>query len=645
MGDLWRWESFVRAQSVREDATVGNERNTEAIVRSHFQADATANLLIEEQASTDPRVTKCLARASKLGKGRGKPEFVIRHPDHPALLVVVECKASLAAHESTNRGRPADFAVDGVLHYAKALSSSFDVVAVAVSGESSNRMKVSTFRHLKGAPAAELLSSNLGPVEKLIAFAEYRHLLLFDPAVRRRTLDELMAYSRTLHNFMRDYAKVSEAEKPLLVSGILLGLRDDAFRNTYQRYSPRDLAIQLYEAIKRVLSADLPTSSLAITLQPYYFIKTHPELVRPVRIKNGPTIVPLVQLTHEIDEHVRPFADTYDDVDVIGQFYGEFLRYSGGDKKSLGIVLTPRHVTELAARVANVKPTDTVVDTCAGSGGFLISAMAYMDSRVPQYDTEARRQIRENRLVGVEQQPPMFALAMSNMLLRGDGKSNLYQGSCFDPDIISKLTDGAGRHKRPTIGLINPPFAQKGEGLQELNFVETLLDILAPGGTAFCIVPMSCAIGSSAAKEAILARHTLTAVLSLPDELFYPVGTITCAMIFKAHEPHEFANTPTWFGYWKHDGFVKAKDRGRIDLYDRWPEIRDEWLRDYHGRIVAPGRSAARYVTAQDEWCAEAYMDTDYSKVGRQEFSEVVRDFALHRARGTTAPTDELSGE
>lgn len=61
--------------------------------------------------------------------------------------------------------------------------------------------------------------------------------------------------------------------------------------------------------------------------------------------------------------------------DILGHFYGEFLKYTGGDKKALGIVLTPRHITELFALIANVNKKSTVLDICAGTGGFLVSAM------------------------------------------------------------------------------------------------------------------------------------------------------------------------------------------------------------------------------------------------------------------------------
>jgi type I restriction-modification system DNA methylase subunit len=147
---------------------------------------------------------------------------------------------------------------------------------------------------------------------------------------------------------------------------------------------------------------------------------------------------PLRALVGKIEEHVRPFLDTYRDIDVIGKFYGEFLRYTGGDKKGLGIVLTPRHLTELFVKMARVGLKDTVIDTCCGTSGFLISAPAEMDAKADG-DPDIRNDIRKHRLVGVEQQPQMFALAASNMILRGDGKANLFQGNCFDPELIEKL--------------------------------------------------------------------------------------------------------------------------------------------------------------------------------------------------------------
>ncbi|MEV4098090.1 HsdM family class I SAM-dependent methyltransferase [Streptosporangium saharense] len=610
-------------------ATVANERTTEDIVREHLKVHAAPEQRVEEQTSDNPSIRRALANASKSGSGAGKPEFIVTFPsDAPNLVIVVECKADPAKHESVNRDRPADFAVDGVLRYLGHLAKYFDVIGIAASGTSAAHLKVSTFRQLKGEAGAELLPSPHGPVNELIPVSSYRNLLTYDPAVRARTEAELIAFSRVLHNYMRDYAKLSEPEKPLVVSGILLALQDSAFGRNWSVYKVKHLAGELYSAIERVArDADIHEAKREIMLAPYAFIRTHPELSKP----NASGETPLYRLIADMDREVRPFIDTYHDVDVIGQFYGEFLRYTGGDKKGLGIVLTPRHLTELFAKIANVTPTDIVVDTCAGTGGFLISAMIEMDAKAGA-NHASRAEIRNRRLIGVEQQPHMFALAASNMILRGDGKANLYQGSCFDQKIVSQLSDpDHDRHGRPNIGLINPPFSQKGDGLHELDFVEQLLEILAPGGTAVAVLPMSCAIEPHPARRRILEKHTLVGQMSLPNDLFHPVGVITCAMVFTAHKPHAHSPQPTWFGYWKDDGFVKTKDRGRIDLNHRWPEIRQQWLDNFHARAVEPGLSITRRVTADDEWCAEAYMETDYSALSREEFEATLKKYAVFR--------------
>ena len=67
--------------------------------------------------------------------------------------------------------------------------------------------------------------------------------------------------------------------------------------------------------------------------------------------------------------------------DYIGRFYGEFMSYSGGDGQSLGIILTPRHITDLFCELLDVKPTDKVLDPCCGTAGFLIAAMHQMLSK------------------------------------------------------------------------------------------------------------------------------------------------------------------------------------------------------------------------------------------------------------------------
>lgn len=229
----------------------------------------------------------------------------------------------------------------------------------------------------------------------------------------------------------------------------------------------------------------------------------------------------------------------------------------------------------------------------------------------------------------------MFALAASNMILRGDGKANLHQGSCFD-DAIAK----AIRAHKCDIGMLNPPFSQGDEDLHELYFVKHMLDSLNKGGTGIAIVPIACAISGHTARTEILKHHTLEAVMSMPDDLFYPVGTVTCIMVFTAKIPHATSNKKSWFGYWKRDGFTKTKHLGRVDLSHQWASIRDHWVTMFRNREVHAGESVMQQVTANDEWCAEAYIETNYEKVAGSDFLNGIKNYLAYQL---TRPCGEVT--
>ena len=208
-------------------------------------------------------------------------------------------------------------------------------------------------------------------------------------------------------------------------------------------------------------------------------------------------------------------------------------------------------------------------------------------------------------------------------------EANLHQGSCFDEAIIKAI-----KSHQCDVGMLNPPFSQGETDLHELYFVKHMLDCLRKGGTGVAIVPMSCAISPHGTRSELLKHHTLEAVMSMPDDLFYPVGTVTCIMVFTAHIPHAVSNRKTWFGYWKNDYFVKTKQWGRIDLYRRWPSIRNHWLEMYRNREVHAGESVIQQVLAHDEWCAEAYMQTDYEQLTKEQYAETVKNYLVCKLLG-----------
>lgn len=622
---------------------MANERKTENLVRDALRRlgfyEKECSTRVEEQKSEIEQVKRLLKSASKTGKGgHGAPEFIISDSSTPDFLVVVECKANVKHHKSAKLDDPVGYAVDGALHYAGHLSKDFNIIAVAVTGQTKAQLRVSTFLHPKGAAAAKELRTKAGAaIETIIPWPDYIEHGTFDPAIQLLRHEELMAFSRELHDFMRDHAKLTESEKPLLVSGTLIALQNHAFAKSFDAYKPEDLQTQWFKVIKEEIDkADLPQAKKYNMTQPYSTIAVAPALGKPTDAKTASKFPKgvLYELIKDLNDKVWPFISIYHDFDVVGQFYGEFLKYTGGDKKALGIVLTPRHITDLFARLANVTKDSTVLDICAGTGGFLVSAMFHM---MRQATTKAEKdRIKKAGLIGVEHLPNMYALAASNMILRGDGKANLHQGSCFDTGIVAAL-----KGHKCNVGLLNPPYSQGDEDLHELVFVKQLLDCLEPGSVGIAIVPMSCAIAPHAMREELMQFHTLDAVMSMPDELFYPVGTVTCIMVWTTGTPHVVSGRKTWFGYWRDDGFVKTKHRGRIDLSGKWEAIRDRWVETFRNREVHAGEAVMHTVGASDEWCAEAYMETDYSQLTQAAFEEVVRNYAVYRLLGLSTSTGE----
>ena len=594
-----------------------NERITEGIVRDILKSNQKnyPKTIIDEQQSTNPRIRKLLQPASKSGLGRGSPEFIITFEEVPDLVIVIECKADVKKHESENKDRPKDYAVDGVLLYSEYLAKEFDVIAIAVSGQKESELKISNFLQLKSQKVEDK------PDNKILEFEDYVSLYKKDPVKEKQAMGNLIKYSRELNDKLRDDFELEEGQRPLLVSGILIALEDSAFRSSYSKETKAiDLAKSLTKTIEKILEHhNIAQQKKVDMITVYKFIETNNNIARDMNEQRN---IKLRDLITEIDSSVRGFMSDYKFHDILGQFYREFLRYANGDR-GLGVVLTPEYLTELFVDIAEVNKDSVVLDNCCGTGGFLISAMKKMIYDVGA-DGEKIQNINNNQLIGIDNNSKMFCLACSNMLLRGDGKSNIYHNTCFDIDNtnIQKL--------KPTVGFLNPPYSKKKKGSEELSYVLNCLSFLEKNALCVAVVPMSCATEKTVLKERLLENHTLKAVMSLPNELFHPIGTVTCIMVFQAHVPHN-KNLETWFGYWKDDGFINVKNEGRVDNNNAYDEIRKVWLDDYVNKKSIRERCVTKKVSYDDEWCAEAYMKTDYSTITKDDFIKEVRNYALFK--------------
>lgn len=251
------------------------------------------------------------------------------------------------------------------------------------------------------------------------------------------------------------------------------------------------------------------------------------------------------------------------DTDFLGMFYEAFLRY-GYDNNALGIVFTPRHITKFCVELLGVRPTDKVIDIACGTGGFLVAAF---DSMMSQAQAPRVVETVKNSLYGFDTNPTVWALATLNMFFRGDGKSHIEQGNCFEPSNKQAVYSKCSR------AFLNPPFSQDDE--PERDFIDASLEALEPEGTLAVVVKAGIFADDDHRpwRREFLRRHTLLGVISLPEDLFYPTSAPTSILLAKAHIP-QARNSKVFTARVWNDGFEKLKSRRVHRDGSQLPEIK-----------------------------------------------------------------------
>lgn len=278
-------------------------------------------------------------------------------------------------------------------------------------------------------------------------------------------------------------------------------------------------------------------------------------------------------------------SDAWRGEDVMAIFFNEFNRYK--TKSEVGQVFTPEHITDFMYRILEVSKDDKILDATCGSGGFLVKAMANMIHEAGGVKTDKAKKIKDDQLFGIEYDREIFALACANMLIHKDGKTNLEQMDTREEtacDWIRNAADGEW-HKNETGRwiydkggvtkvLMNPPYENK---YGCMTIVENVLNSVPPNTQCGFILPdKKLEKASKVQIRRILKNHRLLKVIKLPEDLFFGIGITTSIFVFKAGIPQ---NKEEFFTCWmKDDGLVTVKNKGRHDVYGKWPAIEDKWV-------------------------------------------------------------------
>ena len=607
----------------------------------------------DEQGSSHPEIAKALKGASKQGKsGIGKPEFVMQISDY---LIVIEDKRdndkliNLTTDGSIAKDIPSlsGYAVNGAVHYANHIvtkTSSFDeVIAIGITGDeefhsiqpvlvSITEEGITEEKLPKLIDLQELHPDNINEWYSVNVLKEY--------SIEQKRIFELQNVSKELHEDLRNYASLEGENKATVISAILLALNEEDFdikKLTGNKYSKKpdgtddttkpvidNDGMRILKSVKDYIASEgvMPEDKVSILLNKFSFLATN---VRLNEKNETLGVTPLHYFTKKLQDKVIHHFKQNTDYDILGNFYGEFVKYGGSDGNGLGIVLTPHHITTLMTELIDVLPTDYVLDPACGSGAFLISAMNRM-TKLAKDENEIKH-IKKHQLLGIELQEKMFTVATTNMILRGDGKSNLQLN-----DMFSVAGKDVQKQKVNKI-LFNPPYSQgkTDKTLTEINFIRHALDMLVTGGKLAVIVPQSTMVGKSKEekeyKKKILEKHTLDMVITVNEDTFHGVGTNPVIAIFEAGKPHDIERKKVKFINFEDDGFVVRKHIGLID--DGTAKKKRQFLfdvingdeDDYTTKFMVKST-----IQAEDEWLHSFYYFNDEIP-SEADFEKTIADY------------------
>lgn len=561
----------------------------------------------------------------------GFPDFF---KDMGEWLIVVEAKSG----EPGSRSDHAAAVTDVCSYMTNNAMPHTDIVGIAVSGQTLESLRVT---HLFRKASTEEIEE-LDELQSLVSLEaltnHYQTVSHGDPL----SDVELRRFLVQLNERFHKDSRVRDTERSLFFSALMIALDDPQFRSVYKsQVIPEDTRLvearylndQIVEAVKRQLDKKVNSESKQIDWKDRFaFIKT--------------VDIPLneyKQIINDIDERVHQPSKKSVKRDILGRAYKIFLSRAGKmDNKN--IILTPDHIKTFMVDLARLERDDVVLDTCMGSGGFLMDAMEQLVEKA-HGDEERIEHIHDHQMIGFELDAILFALACSNMFLHGDGRSNLlYRDSLVtrgkSPTVArtdKKLRDYI-KSLKPTKCVINPPY----ENDNPINFTMSAIEYLEEGGRLVIIMPNNTLSKNSNQKVAlaILERARLDFVIDMPQQLFFEQKRGVKTSIFgftKTSNGHERDSLVTFVDM-ENDGHQVQLGQGRRDT-GRWSRIaadvqkavrdrmEDREARSWRTAIFdAPGNLVARGVR-HNPWPQVKSHDLDAAIADWQE-ARAVREAA-----------------
>lgn len=631
-----------------------------------------------EQESLNTEIDRALdeyfSKNGGVGGNRPDAKLLLRDKNmvnYPVLIEYKGYKNKLVALDSegkvankTAKNQPDfkhinSYAVNGAVHYANALlhyTSYTDIIAIGMTGY---KTEAGNLEHEIGVYYVS--KSNFGIGQKIDNYTDFSFL-------KKSNFDKFIEKVKRLKLTPDEIEKLKE-QREREINASLVKLNNDIYQNE-KGLSERDRVYLVAASIIATLGvpgrvAALEKSELKSStetgnrdgdiilrkIKAFLDEKNLPQEKRDMIVRtlqNTLTTDNINKVENGESQLKRVFAKIVDDLgiyykiglttDFTGKLFNEMYSWLGFSQDKLNdVVLTPAYVATLLARLARVNMDSYVWDFATGSAGLLVAAMNEMlndaKNKIKSPDEFARKSaaIKANQLLGLEILSEVYMLAILNMILMGDGSSNI-----LNKDSLKEFNGNYGfgktNEKFPADAFVlNPPYSAPGNGMV---FVEKALSMMSKGYAAIIIQNSAGSGKATEYNKRILKHSTLLASIKMPIDLFIGKSSVqTNIYVFRVGETHQKDDTVKFIDF-SVDGYTRTnRKKASCNLRDtdhakeRYQELVD---------LVRFGKAKLNILTEKEyyegpidpengaDWNQTAPIDT---KPTLEDFKKTVSDY------------------
>jgi len=632
-----------------------------------------------EQESVNTEIDKALSdyysKNGGVGGNRVDAKILLQDKNQNWYPILIEYKgykdslvkldANYQVENRTAKGEPHfkninSFAVNGAIHYANALlhhTSYTDIIAIGMTGYKDERGNI---QHQIGVYYVS--KNNLGAGQKVEDYSDFSFL-------KKENFDAFIEKVKALSLPQEELDRLKE-QKERDIDSSLRKLNHDIYENE-KGLGENDRVYLVAASIIATLGipgkvpvldkSDLKSQTfiggrdgdiLINRIKAFLEEKKLPLEKKDLIIRTLSNTL-LTENINKIDEKgesqlKRVFTKIVDDLgiyykiglttDFTGKLFNEMYGWLGFSQDKLNdVVLTPAYVSSLLVKLARVNKDSFVWDFATGSAGLLVAAMNEMlidaKNTITSPDELAKKEIKikAEQLLGLELLSSVYMLAILNMILMGDGSSNiLNKDSMLDFD--GNYGFGAVDSKFPADAFVlNPPYSANGNGM---NFVERALGMMHKGYASIIIQNSA---GSGKAKDyckRILEKHTLIASIKMPGDLFIGKASVqTNIYVFRVNEKHQSDEMVRFIDF-SNDGYTRTNRKKASNNLKDTDQAKDRYEEVIN--LVRFGKSKLNIFTEKEyyegtidpkngaDWNQTAPIDT---KPTLNDFKKTISDY------------------